>query len=114
MDRYCPRHEEKQTDVAFALKVFADAMSDDFQRAILITADSDQVPLVLAVKKSFPKKHITLAAPPGRGGGARELGSVVHDRVPIKVGRLRGCLLARDVIDINGRKVATMPAVYQV
>jgi len=32
----------------------------------------------------------------------------------IKAGRLKGCLLPRDVVDINGYKVATMPAIYQI
>lgn len=112
MDRNCSRHEEKQTDVAFAIRVFQDAMNGSFDRAILITADSDQVPLVRAMKSSFPEKHITLAAPPARGGEARELGGEVHDRTPITAGRLRGCRLPRDVKDRNGRTVATMPGIY--
>ena len=49
-------------------------MNDVYDRAILVTADGDQVPLVKAVKKHFPKKTVTLAAPPARGGEARELG----------------------------------------
>lgn len=114
MDRNCSRHEEKQTDVAFAIRIFQDAMAGSFDRAVLVTADSDQVPLVKALKISFPEKRITLAAPPDRGGEARELGSVVHDRTPIDVARLRGCKLPRDVKDENGKTVATMPALYQV
>ncbi len=113
MDRYCSRHEEKQTDVAFALTVFRDAMIDSFDRAVLVTADSDQVPMVKMVRESFPRKRLTLAAPPGRGGEARELGSIVHDRTPIEPGRLRGCKLPRDVKDGNGRTVATRPAIYE-
>lgn len=112
MDRHCSRHEEKQIDVAFAIRVFKDAMDGQFDRAILVTADSDQVPLVRAMKSSFPEKRITLASPPGRGGEARELGAVVEDRTPIEAGRLRGCKLPRDVKDDRGRTVATMPAIY--
>jgi len=108
----CPRHEEKQTDVAFAISVFSDAMRDDYQRAILITADSDQVPLVRAIRQHFPKKTVTLAAPPARGGEARELGGTVHDRIPITAGRLRACALPRDIVDAKGKKVATRPALY--
>jgi uncharacterized LabA/DUF88 family protein len=112
MSRYCDRYEEKQTDVAFAINVFNDAMTGQFDRAVLVTADSDQIPLVHAIRRSFPEKRITLAAPPARGGEARELGSVVHDRTPISVERLRGCPLPRDVHDATGRKVATKPALY--
>lgn len=113
MDRNCQRHEEKQTDVAFAMAVFSDAMRDDYSRAILVTADSDQVPLVREIRRAFPAKVITLAAPPDRGGEARELGSVVHNRKPITVGRLRSCLLPRDVYDHRGKKVASRPALYE-
>lgn len=113
MDRNCSRHEEKQTDVAFAIRVFQDATRNEFDRAILITADSDQVPLVKAMKVSFPEKTVTLAAPPERGGEARELGNAVHDRTPITAGRLQGCKLPRDIKDERGRTIATMPAIYQ-
>jgi hypothetical protein len=112
MNRNCSRHEEKQTDVALAIGAFQDAMHGNFDRVVLVIADSDQVPLDKSMKASFPNKHITLAAPPERGGEARELGSVVHDRTPITAGRLRGCMMPRDVKDKNGRTVATMPSLY--
>jgi uncharacterized LabA/DUF88 family protein len=114
MDRNCARHEEKQTDVAIAVSVLADAVRDDYARAVLVTADSDQIPLVKEIRRSFPTKIITLAAPPARGGEARELGDIVHDRTPITVGRLRSCALPRDVYDRAGKKAATMPALYGV
>ena len=112
MDRYCHRYEEKQTDVAFAMSVLSDAMRGDFDRAVLVTADSDQIPLVRAIRRSFPDKMVTLAAPPGRGGDARELGSIVHSRSPITDGRLRGSLLPRNVLNAKGISVATMPSTY--
>lgn len=112
MDRNCSRHEEKQTDVAIAVSVLADAVRGECERVILVTADSDQVPLVRELRRMFPEICVTLAAPPDRGGEARELGSVVTDRKPISVERLRGCRLPRDVVDKDGRKVATMPALY--
>ena len=112
MDRYCARYEEKQTDVSFAMEVFGDAMRGEFDRAILITADSDQVPLVTGIRANFPDKKITLAAPPGRGDGARELGAAAHNRTPITAGRLRGCQLPRTVLLSNGKLAATMPALY--
>ena len=112
MERNCARHEEKQTDVAIAVAMLIDAMQDAYDRAILITADSDQVPLLRELRRSFPDKTITLAAPPERGGEARELGACASDRTPITVERLRGCRLPRNVFDASGRMVATMPALY--
>ncbi|WP_374621018.1 NYN domain-containing protein [Devosia sp.] len=114
MDRYCARHEEKQTDVAIAVSMLSDAARDDYDRSILVTADSDQVPVVRQLLRSFPHKTITLAAPPERGGEARELGGLLpaRERTPITAGRIRGCLLPRSVVDSTGRTVATMPAAY--
>jgi hypothetical protein len=112
MNRYCKRYEAKQTDVAIAVSVLVDAKRNDYDRVILITADSDQIPLVKALKEEFPMKSITLAAPPERGQEARELGSLVHERIPITPGRLSSCFLARNLIDDKGNTVARKPAEY--
>ena len=72
-DVICPkcRHqwqkpEEKETDVHIGLKMLEDAMDGEFDRALLISADSDLVPVVRSVKRRFPEKTITVVAPPGR------------------------------------------------
>jgi NYN domain len=107
------RYEEKQTDVAIASTILADAIRGNMSRIILVTADSDQIPLVKTIKECFPDIVITLAAPPGRGGEARELGGLVHERRPIDVGHLRSCLLPKDIYNSLGKKVATRPALYE-
>lgn len=112
MDRYCPRYEEKQTDVAIATSMLADALIGGVDRMILVTADSDQIPTIKTIKQLAPNVKIVLATPPGRETSARELGSVVHDRRPITAGRLLTCKLPRDVHDKEGKKVATIPALY--
>lgn len=111
-ERACPRYEEKQTDVAISTTIMADAIKNRLDRAILITADSDQVPLARRMSELFPNVAMTLSAPPGRQHQARELGDVIQDRVPLTLGRLHAHRLPRDVLDGQGRKVATMPAIY--
>jgi uncharacterized LabA/DUF88 family protein len=111
-DRWCKHYEEKQTDVAIATTLLADAINGDVNRAILITADSDQVPLVKTVRRLFPKLRINLSAPPGRADNARELGGVVHERTPLTLGRLHAHRLPRDVKNAKGETVASMPALY--
>jgi hypothetical protein len=59
-------HHEKQTDVNMAVALICDAQDDRFDDAILITADSDQVPTVRYVKNTYPDKRIIVAFPPGR------------------------------------------------
>ena len=112
-DRRCPRYEEKQTDVQIATTIMADAIRQEVDRVILVTADSDQVPLAKRMLELFPNIHLTLSAPPGRANLAWELGAVILDREPLTLGRLHAHRLPRDVYDAQGRKVATMPALYR-
>ena len=44
--RTCSFTEEKRTDVALAVNVVADAMKHVFDRLVLITADTDQIPTI--------------------------------------------------------------------
>jgi uncharacterized LabA/DUF88 family protein len=110
--RYCDFHEEKQTDVAIAVKVLRDAHSRSIQRAVLVTADSDQIPLVRELRASFPALSVQIAAPPGRMREARELCSVASRFSEITPGRLRTCLLPRNVVDEQGRVIAACPTRY--
>ncbi len=110
--KYCKQYEEKQTDVAIAVTLMADAIQSRMKRAILITADSDQVPLAKTMKTVFPNIGMTLAAPPGRSKMARELGDEILDRVPIKLDRLNAHHLPKHVKDRNGNIVASMPTFY--
>jgi uncharacterized LabA/DUF88 family protein len=110
-ERYCRFYEEKQTDVAIAVKMVSDALAGACDRAILVTADSDQIPTARFLK-GLPGFKLTLIFPPGRGGEARDLGNVVSDRKELTPGLLGTCLLPRTVKDGAGRTVATMPAIY--
>lgn len=109
-DRNCPFREEKQTDVGIGVKMVADAYEGRADRMILVTADSDQIPTarVLANKGV----SLTLAFPPGRSKEARELGSLIPDRFELTVERLVNFKLPRSV-QVNGKTVARMPALYQ-
>jgi uncharacterized LabA/DUF88 family protein len=64
-------HEEKETDVHIAARLVADAHTDQFDRAIIITADSDIASAINIVQASFSR--IFVAAPPGRHAHARDL-----------------------------------------
>jgi uncharacterized LabA/DUF88 family protein len=110
--RYCHFYEEKQTDVAFALRVFSDAIGDVANRVILVTADNDQIPLVKSVRAACPHLSVEVAAPPGRRQHARQLCSVATRHGEISEGRLRTCLLPREVMGANARVVARCPAKY--
>ena len=100
--------EEKETDVSIAAHLITDALLDRFDRAILITADSDIRAAVAMVAAEAPAKHVFVAAPPGRFSHARDL----KPRLEIKPGRVGRCLLPEQVLDDAGTVVATRPPSY--
>ena len=112
-ERQCKFFEEKQTDVAIAVTMVSDAIATRFDRAILITADSDQVPTVRFIAK-LPEVQLTLIFPPGRKTMARELGAIVRDQSELSLGHLLTCQHARNVCGPTGKVVASMPALYLV
>ena len=98
-------HEEKETDVHIAARIVADAFKGRFDRAILITADSDLAPAVKIVKAAFPMKQILVVAPPGRFGHARDLNPALQ----LTKGRLAKCLLPTTEANPAGKVLFTRP-----
>lgn len=111
MDRFCSMREEKQTDVAIAVKMVADAVESKFEKALLITADSDQIPTVRYVQQTLGKP-VLLRFPPNRKSHSRDLGNYTSDRREITVGLINSCRLPRNIYDASGQHVASMPALY--
>jgi uncharacterized LabA/DUF88 family protein len=62
-----PEWEEKQTDVNIATRIIELTNADAFDKLILVTADSDQVPALKLAKKMRPRKRFTSLVPIGRG-----------------------------------------------
>lgn len=111
-DRYCPIREEKQTDVAIGVTMLSDCYELGIQRIVLITADSDQVPAVKAIKAKFPETVVVMIAPPGRLKNARELGGACDGVSEITRQRLREHQLPLDIRDGRGKLIAARPALY--
>lgn len=63
--------EEKESDVHLALAVLEGAIDNQYDRAIIVSADSDLVPAVKAVKNRDAGKEVLIAAPPPADGGSR-------------------------------------------
>ena len=66
-------YEEKETDVRIALEIMNDAHAGRFDRAYIMSADSDLVPVVEAVRREFPKLQIWSVSPPNRGTRSKAL-----------------------------------------
>jgi uncharacterized LabA/DUF88 family protein len=57
---------EKMTDVNIAIEMITDAFKDNFDTALLISADADLVPAIKTIRKEFALKRIIAALPPKR------------------------------------------------
>lgn len=60
------KHEEKRTDVNIAVRLLNDAHDDRFDMAMVISGDSDLVPIVESIRDRFPCKRVIVASPPKR------------------------------------------------
>ncbi len=58
-------HKEKMTDVNIAIEMLLDAQTNNFDAAILVSADTDLVPVVKYVVQRLDKR-VTVAFPPER------------------------------------------------
>ena len=68
--RRCGQHydtfEEKETDVNIAIELLEQARLNTYDRAVLLSGDSDQAPAVRTVKKNYPHKEVCALIPPCR------------------------------------------------
>jgi uncharacterized LabA/DUF88 family protein len=59
-------YKEKKTDVKIATQMLVDCYANNFDKAYLISADSDLVPPIEVILSNFPEKEITVLFPPQR------------------------------------------------
>jgi uncharacterized LabA/DUF88 family protein len=107
-------HEEKETDVNIALHLLRDAQQDRYDRALLVSGDSDLAPAVRMVRHLFPHKDVRIIAPYGRGYSmdlVNAAGGVSHAR-RMKQIHVERTLLPDRVVSADGILVATRPQKY--
>ena len=59
-------HHEKMTDVNISVELMTDSFQDRFDTALLVSADSDLVGPIKAVRNFFATKRVVVAFPPER------------------------------------------------
>ena len=59
-------YEEKKTDVSIAVALLEDGITNRFDTAILVSADSDLCPAVQALGRQRPEARVIAVFPPGR------------------------------------------------
>lgn len=106
-------HEEKESDVNLALWIVNGAHRDEYDRAHIVTADSDLVPAVKELKRNFPEKKVRILLPPNRI--CHDLAHLVGKKyvsniLPFHVER---CLLPGKILDSKDKLVARRPKEYK-
>jgi uncharacterized LabA/DUF88 family protein len=106
-------HEEKQSDVKIALWMLDHAYRDRYDRALLISRDSDLTPAVRMIGERFPEKKIYVIAPPNRRH-SKELAKTVPRKhlKSVKQIHIEKALFGDRVLDPDGKLAAVRPEKY--
>ena len=99
-------YEEKQTDVNIAIQLFKLAIQDKYDKALIISGDSDLIPSIAAVKSTFPNKQIGVIIPIGRR--AELLKRTCDFYMKMKEKHLKASMLP-DVINLGNSKKLERP-----
>ncbi|MET0483444.1 MAG: NYN domain-containing protein [Aestuariivirgaceae bacterium] len=117
-DRWCLKcgarwigHEEKETDVNIALYLLNEAYRDTYDRAYVVSRDSDLKPAVELVLKQFPDKEIVIVAPPELGH-SNDLTRAAGNKRTIKRRQVEVSLFPAIIVDSAGNVIATRPSKY--
>lgn len=90
-----PTHEEKRTDVNIAMGLFECAMKDMYDKAIIISGDSDLIPPIEKIQENFPTKNVGVIAPVGRK--TKELKEVADFFIKMTSKDLKESLLPKSI-----------------
>lgn len=96
-------HEEKETDVNIALRLYDDAVNNIFDTGLVITADTDLAPALRLVKEKTTK-NIVAVFPPGRQF-VNALIMSARQNIRISLDMLRRCQLPDSIVLESGRVV---------
>ena len=100
-------YEEKRTDVNVATKMLSLASQGLYDKAILISADSDYRPVVEEIRLLFPHVTIINVVPIKRSGKA--LGNVVDHQLEMKPRHLKASRLPNNVTLSDGTHLMCPP-----
>lgn len=98
-------YEEKQTDINIAVAMIECA--EEYDKLILLTADSDQVPALALIKKLHPSK--VLASLPPIGRKAKDLKKCCHEQFKMTEQHLIDCQLPNPLpVNHNGKQTSIL------
>lgn len=101
---------EKQTDVNIAVRLIELARQNAYDKAIVISGDSDLVPAIKLTREIYPEKHIAVAVPIGRRGD--EINQAANSKYKMTEEQLARSVLPDKVVLKTG-VVVLRPAEWQ-
>jgi hypothetical protein len=104
-------HEEKETDVSIGIAMLNDAYKGIYEKAYLVTRDSDLLPAIKMICAEFPAKRIVAVAPPMMGH-SNDLIAACQEKRKISPEQVWSCLLPQHVKGPDGTLAATRPKDY--
>jgi hypothetical protein len=96
-------YEEKKTDVQLSVHILRAAFRDDFEKMVLVSGDSDQVPTLREVFEHFPDKQAKIVFPPRQK--TDELCKYAHSYHRLQEGHLRDSLLPETLADAAANEI---------
>ena len=97
----------KKTDINIAVYLFELAIKNEYDKAYIISADSDLAPAIIAIKKNFPKKKIDAIFPLGRA--SKEIKSASDYAIKIKENHLKQSIFADPIFLKDGTELFCPP-----
>lgn len=119
--RFCRRcrhrwrdHEEKETDVNIALHLYRGATRGMYDRALLVSGDSDLAPAVRLIRADVPAAQVRVVAPVGRGYSMDLYNAAGGKAACVKMKRIHveRALFGAQVYDSDRNLVAVRPVEY--
>jgi len=102
-NRWFSKHVEKQTDVNIATYLFKLAAKDLYDRAYIISGDSDLVPAISAIKELYSDKEIGIVIPFGRH--THLLKNICDFKIRLRTRALDLCIFSEEIILNDGTKL---------
>lgn len=102
--------EEKETDVNIAIHLLELAFQNKYDKAIIISADSDLIPAIKGVQRNFPNKQIGIIFPLGRR--SESLKQIADFYMKIKEKHLQSSLFPK-TIKMGNDQIITCPESWQ-
>ena len=105
--RWFIKHVEKQTDVNIATYLFKFAIQNVYDKAYIVSGDSDLVPAIKIVKELFPDKEIGIVLPMDRH--AKELKNICDFKIKVRPRALNLCIFPENITLNDGRTISCPP-----